>query len=45
MRSTTVRGQTVIPAPVRRQFQPGPADRLEWIVDEDRRREEAAPPR
>lgn len=34
MRSTiTARGQTVIPAAIRRQFQLGPADGLEWIVD------------
>lgn len=37
MRSTiTARGQTVIPAPVRRRFHLGPADRLEWIVEDDR---------
>lgn len=37
MRSTiTVRGQTVIPAQVRRHFQLGPADWLEWTVDGDR---------
>jgi AbrB family looped-hinge helix DNA binding protein len=37
MRSTiTARGQTVIPAPVRKRFHLGPADRLEWIVDGDR---------
>lgn len=36
MRSTiTERGQTVIPAAIRRQFKLGPADRLEWIVDSD----------
>ncbi len=36
MRSTvTKRGQTVIPAAVRRRFQITPADRLEWIVDDD----------
>ena len=36
MRSTiTARGQTVIPAPIRRRFRLGPADRLEWIVDEN----------
>ncbi len=36
MRSTiTARGQTVIPAPIRRQFHLGPADRLEWIVDDN----------
>lgn len=34
MRSTiTERGQTVIPAEIRRQFHLGPADRLEWLVD------------
>jgi len=34
MRSTiTVRGQTVIPAAIRRQFHLGPADRIEWVVD------------
>lgn len=34
MRSTiTARGQTVIPAEIRRQFHLTPADRLEWIVD------------
>ena len=34
MQSTiTARGQTVIPASIRRQFQLGPADRLEWILD------------
>ncbi|MGB5830860.1 MAG: AbrB/MazE/SpoVT family DNA-binding domain-containing protein [Thiohalocapsa sp.] len=34
MRSTiTARGQTVIPAEVRRRFSLGPADRLEWIVE------------
>ena len=33
MRSTiTQRGQTVIPAEIRHQFQLGPADRLEWVV-------------
>lgn len=36
MRSTiTNRGQTVIPAPIRRQFNLSPADRLEWIVEND----------
>ena len=35
MRSTiTERGQTVIPAAIRRQFHLSPADRLEWIVDD-----------
>ena len=34
MRSTvTERGQTVVPAEIRRQFQLSPADRLEWVVD------------
>lgn len=34
MQSTiTARGQTVIPAPIRRQFRLGPADRLEWVLD------------
>jgi AbrB family looped-hinge helix DNA binding protein len=34
MRSTiTERGQTVIPAEIRRQFHLSPADRLEWLVD------------
>ncbi|MCA9940681.1 MAG: AbrB/MazE/SpoVT family DNA-binding domain-containing protein [Anaerolineales bacterium] len=34
MRSTiTSRGQTVIPAPIRRRFNLTPADRLEWIVE------------
>ena len=34
MRSTiTARGQTVIPAEIRQQFQLSPSDRLEWIVD------------
>lgn len=34
MRSTiTERGQTVIPAPIRRQFNLSPADRLEWIIE------------
>ena len=34
MRSTiTERGQTVIPAAIRRQFQLSPADRLEWVLD------------
>jgi AbrB family looped-hinge helix DNA binding protein len=34
MRSTiTERGQTVIPAAIRRQFHLSPADRLEWILD------------
>ncbi|MFP5406759.1 MAG: AbrB/MazE/SpoVT family DNA-binding domain-containing protein [Gammaproteobacteria bacterium] len=29
----TERGQTVIPAAIRRRFNLGPSDRLEWIVD------------
>lgn len=34
MRSTiTSRGQTVIPAAIRNQFNLGPSDRLEWVVD------------
>ena len=34
MRSTiTSRGQTVIPAAIRHQFNLGPSDRLEWVVD------------
>ena len=34
MRSTiTSRGQTVIPAGIRHQFDLGPSDRLEWVVD------------
>ncbi len=34
MRSTiTERGQTVIPAEIRRRFHLGPADRLEWVVE------------
>lgn len=37
MRSTiTARGQTVIPAAIRRLFNLGPADRLEWVVDGER---------
>ena len=36
MQSTiTSRGQTVIPAAIRRRFKRGPADRLEWIVHND----------
>lgn len=36
MRSTiTTRGQTVIPAPIRRQFNLSPTDRLEWVVEND----------
>jgi len=35
MRSTiTSRGQTVIPAAIRRQFNLSPADRLEWIAED-----------
>ena len=34
MRSTiTSRGQTVIPAEVRRKFNLSPSDRLEWIME------------
>jgi AbrB family looped-hinge helix DNA binding protein len=34
MRSTiTERGQTVIPAAIRRQLNLSPADRLEWVLD------------
>ena len=34
MRSTiTSRGQTVVPAGIRHQFDLGPSDRLEWVVD------------
>lgn len=34
MRSTiTSRGQTVIPAAIRRRFNLSPADRLEWVVE------------
>ena len=36
MRSTiTERGQTVIPAEIRRRFHLNPADRLEWLVDSE----------
>ncbi len=36
MRSTiTARGQTVIPAAIRRRFALSPADRLEWVADGD----------
>lgn len=36
MRSTiTARGQTVIPAEIRRRFQLDPSKRLEWIVDDE----------
>lgn len=35
MRSTiTSRGQTVVPAGIRRKFQLGPEDKLEWLLDE-----------
>jgi len=35
MRSTiTARGQTVIPAQIRKHFHLSPSDRLEWIVDD-----------
>lgn len=34
MQSTiTARGQTVVPAAIRNQFHLGPADRLEWVLD------------
>jgi AbrB family looped-hinge helix DNA binding protein len=34
MRSTiTARGQTVIPAEIRRRFNLSPSERLEWVVD------------
>ncbi len=34
MRSTiTARGQTVIPAQIRKYFHLSPSDRLEWIID------------
>lgn len=36
MRSTiTDRGQTVIPAEIRRRFRLSPADRLEWLMDRE----------
>ena len=36
MQSTiTARGQTVIPVAIRRQFHLSPADRLEWVLDND----------
>ncbi len=36
MRSTiTARGQTVIPATIRRQLHLTPADKLEWIMDSE----------
>ena len=35
MRSTiTARGQTVIPAQIRKYFHLSPSDRLEWIIDD-----------
>ena len=35
MRSTiTARGQTVIPAKIRKYFHLSPSDRLEWIIDD-----------
>ncbi len=37
MRSTiTARGQTVIPAAIRRQFHLTQADRLEWVVQDNK---------
>lgn len=34
MRSTiTERGQTVIPAPIRKQFGLSPSEKLEWVVE------------
>jgi len=36
MRSTiTQRGQTVIPAEIRKHFHLSPSDRLEWIIEND----------
>ena len=36
MQSTiTERGQTVVPAQIRKMFHLSPADRLEWLVDAD----------
>ncbi len=36
MQSTiTERGQTVVPAQIRKMFHLSPADRLEWLVDGD----------
>ena len=36
MRSTiTARGQTVIPADIRRRFNLSPSDRLEWFIEDD----------
>jgi AbrB family looped-hinge helix DNA binding protein len=35
MQSTiTARGQTVVPAAIRNKFHLGPADRLEWLLDD-----------
>lgn len=35
MQSTiTARGQAVVPAAIRKQFHLGPADRLQWILDQ-----------
>jgi AbrB family looped-hinge helix DNA binding protein len=35
MQSTiTSRGQTVVPAVIRKKFGLGPSDRLEWVLDE-----------
>ena len=35
MQSTiTARGQTVVPVAIRNEFHLGPADRLEWILDD-----------
>lgn len=31
----TARGQTVIPAEIRNQFQLSPSERLEWVVEGD----------
>jgi len=34
MQSTiTAKGQTIVPAAIRHQFQLSPADRLEWVLD------------
>lgn len=36
MRSTlTARGQTVVPAEIRRRFKLTPAQRLEWVIEPD----------
>ena len=36
MRSTiTARGQTVIPAQIRKHFHLSPSDRLEWLIDNE----------